>query len=381
MKILSIYFLVALSFLETGLQSFLVVLTLLLGSCWIGLSGIFSFHNVIRINHYALLQVLIFFVYVIFLFLITFFQLEKIPITITNLYISYIALSFVALIGRNDFKIDTVIVDAIEGAMKLCYVLISIYIISLILLSLDIGYYQARMVSPGNAFFGVGEYSDSHSFSMQYSIICIINLIFLMTRKPSIPLLCVFFFFSLYCISLIGSRSGSLAFILVSFFLSLRYLDISKFMIVGISFVLIILFMMFFEFNLNSCPQITAEICSNRSFSFDPNSDSLRITGAFNGFKVFGESSTWLFTTPTAFTENKQFFDMFALNAALSIGFVGVLYISVVFLSRPFFRVDYIFSLLATLFFLSEFILLPRILILISMCFLIEKSYYDKRII
>ena len=53
MKSISIHSLILLSFLETGLQSFFVVLILLLGSCWMGLSGIFSFNNVVKINHFA----------------------------------------------------------------------------------------------------------------------------------------------------------------------------------------------------------------------------------------------------------------------------------------------------------------------------------------
>ena len=378
MKSISIHSLILLSFLETGLQSFFVVLILLLGSCWMGLSGIFSFNNVVKINHFALLQVLIFFVYIVFISLITFFQLEQIPITITNLFISYIALSFIALIGRNDFLIDRAMVSAIEKAMKLFYILISVYIVSLVLLSFDVGYYQGRMISPGNAIFGIGDLSDSHSFSMQYAILCVVNLIFLIGRNPSKLKLAAFFCFSLYCISLIGSRSGSLTFLLVSFFLSFKYLDIRKFAIIGLSSMLIILLIIIFDFNLNSCPPTTADICSNRSFSFDPNSDSARLSNLSDGAIVFGESSTWLFTSPSAFLGNKQFYDMFALNALLSIGLVGILYISIVFLSRPFFRVEYIFPLLAVLFLLSEFILLPRILILLSMCFLIEKSYYDK---
>lgn len=378
MKSLIIYFLILLSFLETGLQNFLVVLILLLGSCWIGLSGIFSYSSVIRINHYALLQVLIFVFYIIFLSIITFYKLEYIPITIINLFISYIALSFVALIGRNDFNVDRQIVKVIEQGMKFFYIAISIYIILLSVLSIEVGFYQARIISPGNAIFGVGEFSDSHSFSMQYSILCIVNLIFIINKNPSYAKLIGFFCFSVYCLSLIGSRSGTLSFLLISFFLFLKNIEMSKAFIFVFAILLISLLLIFFDFNLNSCPPTTANICTNRSFSFDPNSDSDRIRNLLEGIYLFGESNTWLFTSPEAFTDNKQFFDMFALNAMLSIGIIGVFYICIVYLARPYFRVVYIFPFLASLFLLSEFILLPRILILVSMWLLIGKFYYDK---
>ena len=381
MKFLLINFLILLSFMETGLENFYVILLLLLGSCWMGLSGIFKYDGIIRINKYGFIQFFIFINYIILISLITFIKIKAIPITVTNLFISYIALSIIALIGRDDFRLDEETISAIRTGMQFYFYAISFYIVLASIVFNEIGFYQGRIISPGNALFGAGEFSDSHSFSVQYTLICIANLFIAIKRNSSILMIVALFCFSLFCISLIGSRSGSVSYLIFTTFLFFKQLKIDHSLIIISSSIILFLGLVFFEFSLNTCPVTTEYECVNRSFSFDPNSDSDRLRNLLNGLAVFGESNTWLISSPEAFLNNKQFYDMFALNALLSIGFFGFLYICFVYLSRPFFRTEYVFPFLASLFLLSEFILLPRILILVTMWLLLSKFYYDNRAI